>query len=445
MVHVKPIRTEADYETALQRVAAEESWVRHSTSDLIADGKLAIGDGYRAKNSELGREGLPFARAGNINEGFHFEDADRFPEGELGSVGDKVSQPGDVVFTSKGTVGRLAFVSKTTPRFVYAPQLCFWRSLDHELIDPRWLYYWMQGTEFGRQISGVKGQTDMADYVSLGDQRKMEISLPPLEEQRAARVLGALDDRIELNRRMSETLEEMARALFRSWFVDFDPVRAKAEGRPSGLPRNLDALFPASFEASELGEIPAGWEVRSLDEIATFTNGLALQRFPAESDEWLPVIKIAEMKRGYTEKTGKASASIDSRYIVEDGDLLFSWSGSLELVLWTNGRGALNQHLFKVTSEDFPRWFYLGWTREHLEEFRGIAAGKATTMGHIQRHHLTDAKAVVPPPDLVAAADATLAAVVEQQVCCAIQARALAAQRDTLLPRLVAGELPVSM
>ena len=95
-----------------------------------------------------------------------------------------------------------------------------------------------------------------------------EFALPPLEEQRAiARVLGALDDKIELNRRMSETLEEMARALFRSWFVDFDPVRAKAEGRPSGLPPDLDALFPASFEASELGEIPAGWEVKALGDV----------------------------------------------------------------------------------------------------------------------------------------------------------------------------------
>ena len=97
--------------------------------------------------------------------------------------------------------------------------------------------------------------------------RALDFPLPPLEEQRAiARVLGALDDKIELNRRMSETLEEMARALFRSWFVDFDPVRAKAEGRPSGLPPHLDALFPASFEASELGEIPAGWEVKALGD-----------------------------------------------------------------------------------------------------------------------------------------------------------------------------------
>ena len=268
---------------------------------------------------------------------------------------------------------------------------------------------------------------------------------PPLEEQRAiARVLGTLDDRIELNRRMSETLEEMARALFRSWFVDFDPVRAKAEGRPSGLPPDLDALFPASFEASELGEIPAGWEVRSLDEIATFTNGLALQRFPPEGDEWLPVIKIAEMKRGYTEKTGKASTSIDQRYIVDDGDLLFSWSGSLEMVLWTHGRGALNQHLFKVTSDEFPRWFYLGWTREHLDEFRRIAAGKATTMGHIQRHHLTDAKVAAPPPEVVAAGDAAVARLVEQQVRHAVGARTVAAQRDVLLPRLVSGEMRVA-
>ena len=272
----------------------------------------------------------------------------------------------------------------------------------------------------------------------------LPFAVPPLPEQRAiARVLGALDDRIELNRRTSETLEEMARALFRSWFVDFDPVRAKAEGRPSGLPPALDALFPASFEASELGEIPAGWAVHSLDGIATFTNGLALQRFPPGGDEWLPVVKIAEMRRGYTDKTGKASASVDPRYIVEDGDLLFSWSGSLELVLWSHGRGALNQHLFKVTSEEFPRWFYWGWTNEHLDEFRGIAAGKATTMGHIQRHHLTDAKAVVPSPSLVATASTTLAPLVEQRVRQAVDARSLSAQRDTLLPQLVAGQLRI--
>jgi len=197
-------------------------------SKLIDEGILAINDGYRAKNSELGGTGLPFARAQNINNGFHFDGADCFPLEDLHKVGVKISEPGDVVFTSKGTVGRSAYVGPETPRFVYAPQLCFWRVLDSGRLYPRWLYYWMHSREFFVQFSGVAGQTDMAEYVSLRDQRRMHITIPPLEEQQAiACILGSLDDKIELNRRMNRTLEEMARAIFKSWFVDFLPVRAK--------------------------------------------------------------------------------------------------------------------------------------------------------------------------------------------------------------------------
>ncbi|MDE3140287.1 MAG: restriction endonuclease subunit S, partial [Pseudomonadota bacterium] len=234
-------------------------WQRHEVSKLIEAGTLLIGDGYRAKNDELGDHGLPFARAGNINDGFQFKDADHFPEGNLARVGNKVSRPGDVVFTSKGTVGRFAFVRPSTQRFVYSPQLCFWRALDASVIEPGFLFYWMFGREFFVQFKGVAGQTDMAEYVSLTDQRRMHITLPPIHEQRAiAHILGTLDDKIELNRRMSETLEAMARALFKAWFVDFEPVRAKhalskvegIEGRWQrgqslpGLPAHLYDLFP---------------------------------------------------------------------------------------------------------------------------------------------------------------------------------------------------------
>ncbi|MGB4976090.1 MAG: restriction endonuclease subunit S, partial [Anaerolineae bacterium] len=240
-------------------------WKRYQVATLIESGALVVGDGYRAKNSELTSSGLPFARVSNINAGFFFKDADYFPEENLRLVGNKVSQPGDVVFTSKGTVGRFGFVSSDTPRFVYSPQLCFWRSVDRQLIDPRFLSFWMSGREFFIQFRGVASQTDMADYVSLTDQRRMHITLPPLPEQRAiAHILGTLDDKIELNRRMNETLEAMARALFKSWFVDFDPVRAKAAGRDPGLPKPLADLFPDSFEGSALGEIPKGWEVKKL-------------------------------------------------------------------------------------------------------------------------------------------------------------------------------------
>jgi type I restriction enzyme, S subunit len=194
---------------------------------LIQDNILTIGDGYRAKNVELAATGIPFARVANIDGGFNFAEADLFPLDGLSKVGEKIGRPGDVVLTSKGTVGRFAFVHEETPRFVYSPQLSYWRSLDFKTIYPRYLFYWIQGEEFQEQADGVKSQTDMADYVSLTDQRRMKITLPPIDEQYAvARILGALDDKIELNRRMNHTLEEMAQLLFEQWFVNHEDVES---------------------------------------------------------------------------------------------------------------------------------------------------------------------------------------------------------------------------
>ena len=413
--------------------------------ELIQDGALLVNDGYRAKNSELSRIGIPFARAGNINGGFHFDDADRVPPETLARVGLKRSKPGDVVFTSKGTVGRFAFVRERTPEFVYSPQLCFWRSGNKNRINPRWLYYWMNGHEFFLQYKGVAGQTDMAEYVSLRDQRAMRITLPPLPKQKAiAHILGTLDDKIELNRRMNATLEAMARALFQSWFVDFDPVRAKLDGRqPAGLDAATAALFPAHFQDSPLGHIPQEWEVRSLDQVANYLNGLALQKYPPGDGETLPVIKIAQLRKGDSEGADRCNTELVPQYIVEDGDVLFSWSGSLEVELWCGGRGALNQHLFKVTSSEFPKWFYYFWTLYHLDEFRLIAADKATTMGHIQRGHLTAAKVLVPPPALLDSMTCIMAPLIDKIIANRAQSRTLATLRDTLLPRLLSGELRV--
>ena len=244
-------------------------WRRRIVHDLIRAGLLSVGDGYRAKNSELSDSGIPFARAGNIADGFRFLGTDRFPEDRLHRVGDKTSRPGDVVFTSKGTVGRFAFVRKETEHFVYSPQLCFWRSLAPEVVDPYFLYCWIRGTEFVGQYRCVAGQTDMAEYVSLTDQRRMFITLPPISEQRAiGHMLGTIDDKIGLKRRMNATLEAMAQTLFKSWFVDFDPVRAKMEGRDTRLPKDIADLFPDRLTDSEMGEIPKGWTVGTLGDIA---------------------------------------------------------------------------------------------------------------------------------------------------------------------------------
>jgi type I restriction enzyme S subunit len=196
-------------------------WREYRISELIAKGDLFIGDGYRAKNSELAGFGIPFARAGNINNGFHFENADYFPETDIEKLGNKISAPGDVVFTSKGTVGRFAFVRDDTPKFVYSPQLCFWRVLNSNKFSNSFLYYWMQSKQFWCQASSVKDQTDMAEYVNLSDQRNMTLAAPSLPEQKAiASFLSSLDDKIELLHRQNKTLEAMAETLFRQWFVE---------------------------------------------------------------------------------------------------------------------------------------------------------------------------------------------------------------------------------
>jgi type I restriction enzyme S subunit len=273
---------------------------------------------------------------------------------------------------------------------------------------------------------------------------ELAIVLPPPEEQRAiAHVLGSFDDKIELNRQMNETLEAMAQAIFKSWFVDFDPVHAKAEGRePVGMDAATAALFPDSFEESALGEIPKGWTIRPLDRIASFLNGLALQKYPPGSGDSLPVIKIAELRSGVTSSSDRASG-VPAPYVVNDGDVLFSWSGSLEVVIWCGGKGALNQHLFKATSDEYPKWFHYFWAKQHLPEFRAIAADKATTMGHIRRRHLTEALVPTPPHPLIQAADPIISPLLDRIVAGSTESRTLAAIRNALLPKLMSGEVRV--
>lgn len=308
-----------------------------------------------------------------------------------------------------------------------------------DAIDHSFLKYVLlaESEAFLRFASGTTHQT-----IYFPEVKAFHVSLPPIQEQHAiAHILGTLDDKIELNRRMNEALESTAKSLFKSWFVNFDPVRAKAEGRDPGLPKLLADLFPDSFEDSERGEIPRGWAVLGLDEIAHFLNGLALQKFPPQEDRFLPVIKIAQLRTEDTSGADRASAELALEYVVNDGDVLFSWSGSLECILWAGGRGALNQHLFKVTSEAYPKWFYYLWILQHLTDFRGIAAGKATTMGHIQRHHLSAAKVVVPPDSLLKEMSRHFAPLIDQTVQLKIASKTLAAIRDALLPKLISGEL----
>ncbi|MDD2468780.1 MAG: DUF559 domain-containing protein [Desulfobulbus sp.] len=207
--------------------------------------------------------------------------------------------------------------------------------------------------------------------------------------------------------------------------------------------RDTAALFPDELVESELGMIPEGWAWKSLDAIAHYQNGLALQKYrPKDNFDFLPIVKIAQLKAGVATSEEKASPDITPACIIDNGDVVFSWSGSLMVDIWCGGKAALNQHLFKVTSEACPKWFYYHWTQYHLAKFQQIAADKAVTMGHIKREHLHEAMCAVPnfdPEDLH-----IMTQLIERQVAARLENNSLTQLRDTLLTKLLSGEISVN-
>ncbi|MEZ4672288.1 MAG: restriction endonuclease subunit S [Anaerolineae bacterium] len=423
------------------------NWGKFVVGDVAAPSRNALVGGPFGSNlvsRDYVLDGVPVIRGQNMGLGkwvagdFVFVSEEKAQE-----LAANIARPGDLIFTQRGTLGQVAIVpfGKYDRYIVSQSQMKL--TVDPDKADVHFLYYYFSSSEQQDYIRQNAIQTGVP-HTNLTILRNTPLRLPLPEEQREiAGILGALDDKIELNRRINATLEATARALFQSWFVDFDPVRAKSEGRhPEGLDSETAVLFPDAFEDSALGLIPKGWRVEPLDKIAEYQNGLALQKFPPEGDEFLPVIKIRELRQGYVdENSDKASPNIRESCIVYDGDVLFSWSGSLLVDLWCGGMGALNQHLFKVTSETYPKWFFLYWTHYHLDDFVRVAADKATTMGHIQRHHLSSAYTVVPPVDVLTYIDQTMASLVDKMTQSRLESRKLAETRDTLLPLLMAGKL----
>jgi type I restriction enzyme S subunit len=244
-----------------------------------------------------------------------------------------------------------------------------------------------------------------------------EFPLPPLETQRRiAAILSSLDDKIENNNRINRNLEAQAQALFKSWFVDFEPFG---------------------------GVMPKDWKEGSLLDVADYLNGLAMQKFPAQNVEnSLPVLKIKELGQKHCdESSDRCAKEIKPEYIIHDGDVIFSWSGTLLVDIWCGGDCGLNQHLFKVSSNKYPKWFYYLWTIQHLQNFKRIASDKAVTMGHIKRGDLDKSIVLIPNDNVLEKMTAIMTPLLDSIVSNAQESHRLAALRDTLLPKLMKGEI----
>ena len=293
-------------------------------------------------------------------------------------------------------------------------------------VDIKFLYYALSLClkQFKNMSQGTSTK-----FLTVTILNSFSVQLPSISDQhRIASILSSLDRKIELNNKINADLEEMAQAIFKNWFVDFEPFK---DGK---------------FVESELGMIPEGWKVGTLTDIASYLNGLAMQKFPPENkNESLPVLKIKELGQGFCNMdSDRCSSNIKNEYKIHNGDVIFSWSGTLLVDIWCGGDCGLNQHLFKVTSNDYPKWFYYYWTKYHLKEFIHIAKDKAVTMGHIKRGHLEKALVVIPDTKSLSKANELYIPLLENIISLRLESSRLSALRDTLLPKLMSGELEVS-
>ena len=286
------------------------------------------------------------------------------------------------------------------------------RVVRRDLLLPAYLNYAMHSPRFcallRQYAKGMKVFRVHPDDVS-----RIEIEVPGLIEQQAVvGIMDALYEKEMLNNRLNDYLAEL-----------------------------LDVLF-----VDMLNDADASWERLSLLDIASYKNGLAMQKFrPAPGDPGLPVLKIKELGQGVcTPDSERCASTIDESVKIHDGNLVFSWSGTLLLDFWAGGDAGLNQHLFKVTSDRYPSWLYYLWTKHHMDRFIMLAKDRATTMGHIKRSALAESEVLIPPVEQLEVLTRRMQPIVDELVVNKIQSRNLAGLRDVLLPKLMSGEIDVS-
>lgn len=389
----------------------KNTWQKYKLSDVIE----LIGGGT-PKTSVPGYWGgeIPWLSVVDFNDdNRHVHETEKtITEEGLKNSSTKILPKGALILSARGTVGALAQLSVP----MAFNQSCYGIIAKKQTTND-YLYYLINNVVGDLQ---KKGHGSVFNTVTRETFTTINILLPPIEEQRKiAAVLGALDDKIELNNKINNNLEQQAQALFKSWFVDFEPFG---------------------------GTMPEDWEVGNLLDIADYLNGLAMQKFrPEENEKGLPVLKIKELRQGFCDASSEfCSPNVKSEYIIDNGDVIFSWSGSLLVDFWCGGKCGLNQHLFKVLSKKFDKWFYYSWTKHHLDRFIAVAADKATTMGHIKRDELEKAEVIIPSSTDYKKIAKILSPIYDLIIQNRIENTRLAALRDTLLPKLMKGEIDVS-
>lgn len=286
--------------------------------------------------------------------------------------------------------------------FIVSPAYDVFEIVDTDKLLPEYLMMWISRQEFDRNALFYT-DTDIRGRLGWDSFCDIPLPVPSIEKQQEiVDEYNIVVDRIKLNEKLNQKLEETAQAIYKEWFVDFEFPMTKEYAESIGQPELIGKPYKSNggelvYNEELDRDIPVGWEVSNLTYIATYLNGLAMQKYESEESEYLPVIKIKELNQGFTDnRSGKVKLTIPKKYIISDGNVIFAWSGTLMVDIWCGGLGGLNQHLFKVTSKKYHKWFYYLWTKHHLNQFKRIAEGKKTSMGHIRRRDLSSSFVLIP-------------------------------------------------
>jgi type I restriction enzyme S subunit len=436
---------------------APENWGTATIDQIKSknDRAIAIGPfGSRMKSDLYVPSGVPVVRGNNISDTrkligdfvyITHETADELASSNI--------FPGDLFFPHRGAIGQVGVVPSNGPQRMVLSTSLMKLSCNPALVAPLFVFYFFR-SEFGRHELLKNASTVGTPGIGqpLASLRSISIPLPPLQEQHAiARILGTLDDKIALNRRMNETLEAMARALFKSWFVDFDPVRAKAEGRDPGIPRMIADMFPDSYEDSELGEIPKGWRVAPIGELARivggstpsteqaafWTGGRHYWATPKDLSRLItPVLLETERKI-----TDEGLSQIGSG-LLPPGAVLLSSRAPIGYLAISEIPVAINQGFIGMLPADgVPNLFLLYWLEWAHEEI--VSRANGSTFLEISKASFRPIRVVRPPGSILDMFEKLVRPYYARIVSNEREVRTLAAVRDTLLPKLISGELRV--
>ena len=399
--------------------------------------------------------GVPVLRGINVNRGrFHDHDFVFIDEATANRLTKFESFPDDVLLVHKGTLGQIGLMpqQRKFKRYIMGNSMMRVKC-DHTKLLPGFLYYWLCSEDGQHYLFSRVSQVGVPQIQRpLSTLREASLAVPPVQEQgRIVHILGTLDDKIELNRKMNEALEAMARALFQSWFVAFDPVRAKAEGRPTGIPADIAALFPDSFQPSELGEIPVGWQEKPLGDVASYLNrGIS----PKYMDNGGVLVLNQKCVRGgkIDQSKGRrhdpAKRSIDGR-ILRTGDILVNSTGVGTLgrvaqLLVLHEEAIVDSHVTVVRANEADvSWNYLG-TCLTIRESEIEALGEGSTgQTELPRLRLAQMSILIPAAKVMKEFDRVCIPLRRKIVENEAESRTLIALRDTLLPKLISGEVRV--